>query len=98
MSQITYPKSSPYAVTPQLTWRLSQYKHRRIPPASTDTLRVLPPKFNNSPDRLSYDLYCTQQYWWVFMLRNMNVIREPVFDMRAGISIYVPPLETINTV
>lgn len=98
MSVILYPTSSIYAVTPQLNWRLGVYKHRAIAPAKGDTQITISAKYNLRPDRLSLDLYGTQNYWWVFMLRNMNVIRDPVYDMTTGKTIWVPSLDGLQGV
>jgi hypothetical protein len=98
MAVYTYPSHSPYALTPQKSWRLGLYAHRSIPPATGDREIVVASKYHNRPDRLSYDLYGSDNYWWVFMVRNMNAIRDPIFDLKAGMTIVVPSLETIRAV
>jgi hypothetical protein len=35
-------------------------------------------------------LYGTVKLWWVFAQRNMDVIKDPIYDMIAGTTIYVP--------
>lgn len=95
MAKIDYPNSSPYALTPQSSWYIGRYVHRRIEPASDDTTVVIAPKYNLRPDRMSQDLYGTPLYWWVFMIRNMNVIRDPIYDFRSGVSIVVPSRQTL---
>ena len=96
MSFVDYPQSSIYVSTPQLNWRLGVYAHRRIAPAKGDTQITISAKYNYRPDRLSLDLYGTQNYWWVFMLRNMNVIRDPVYDLTTGKTIWVPSFEGLQ--
>jgi hypothetical protein len=49
------------------------------------------------PDLLSYDLYGSVAYWWIFLARNINVIRDPIWDMVAGMAIYVPTASRIQT-
>jgi hypothetical protein len=39
---------------------------------------------------LAYDLYGSTKLWWVFAQRNMNVIKDPVYDMVTGTKIYLP--------
>lgn len=96
MSIINYPSSSPYAVTLQSSWYLGNYVHRKITPASDDTLMQLTSKYNSRPDLLSYDLYSTPVYWWIFMARNLNIIRDPLRDFKEGIIIYVPSLNHVR--
>ena len=57
---------------------------------------TLSKKYENRPDTLSYDLYGTPAYWWVFMVRNPNTIKDPIWDMVAGASIIVPSLQTLQ--
>jgi hypothetical protein len=39
---------------------------------------------------LAFDLYGDKDLWWVFAQRNMEILKDPVFDLIAGIQIYVP--------
>jgi hypothetical protein len=39
---------------------------------------------------LAYDLYGSSKYWWVFAQRNMEILKDPVYDLVAGIKIYLP--------
>lgn len=74
-----------------MTWR-------DIPPDSSDSfITSLDKKYENRPDRLSQDLYGTIGYWWIFQVRNMDVIRDPIWDLTAGMSLYVPSLERLKT-
>jgi len=45
---------------------------------------------------LAFDLYGDPSLWWVFAVRNPNVISDPVFDMRIGARIAVPKKETLQ--
>jgi hypothetical protein len=96
MSIVNYPNTSPYYSTPQLDWRLGRYVHHPIPADSKDVLVTISPTYHQRPDRLSYDTYGTTDYWWVFMVRNMNAIRDPIYDMVQGMTIYVPSLAAIQ--
>lgn len=96
MAKITYPTTSPYYFTPQETWRLGRYVHRPVQPESDDTEIILDAKYQHRPDLLSFDLYQSAAYWWVFMLRNMNRVRDPVFDLKAGMRLNVPSIESIK--
>lgn len=95
MSRINYPASSPYGRTPQSSWYLSNYVHRPIPPAGDDEPLTLTKKYQYRPDTLSNDTYGTPAYWWVFAVRNRNLITDPIWDMEIGKTIIVPSLATI---
>ncbi len=90
MARIEYSSTSPYAATPQTESFLGLYSHRRIPASSDDRTIVLDAKYHLRPDLLAYDLYGNPQYWWVFLVRNMDFIRDPIWDFKAGLEIVVP--------
>lgn len=95
MAKVTYPASSPYYSTPQSQMFLGRYVDRAIPAHSTDRTISLDVKYEGRPDKLSYDLYGSPVYWWVFMRRNLGVIRDPIWDFKPGIRIVVPSREMI---
>ena len=95
---VQYNSTSPYAETPQTSWYLGIYKDRSIPPSPTDTIRTLEARYEYRPDLLSNDLYGTPLYWWVFYVRNINIIRDPIWDFKAGIRIYTPSSEYLKRV
>ena len=39
---------------------------------------------------MAYDLYDDQNLWWVFAQRNMDIIKDPIYDIEAGLKIYIP--------
>lgn len=98
MARIDYPVSSPYATTPQLDWRLGRYAHRALKPQTSDRQITVTTRYHQRPERLSGDLYGTPNYWWVFGLRNPNLIRDPFFDLKAGMTIMVPDAEYLRRV
>lgn len=98
MSKIVFPSSSPYYTTSQTSWYTGPIDYRDIPADSSDLyIAALDPRFANRPDLLSYELYQTPAYWWVFMVRNIDIIRDPIWDMVAGMSIYVPTKARIQS-
>lgn len=97
MPKITYPASSPYSDTGQTNWYLGPIRLRVIPPSANDQAIPIPAKYDTRPDLMSYDLYGTPAYWWVFMVRNMDLIRDPIWDFKAGMTINVPSAERIRT-
>jgi len=98
MSKISYPSSSPYASTLQSSWYIGNYVHRDIPSANDDMSIKITKKYENRPDILSYDLYGTPVYWWIFAIRNRDLLTDPVWDMITGIDIFAPSLNTLKKV
>jgi hypothetical protein len=47
-------------------------------------------QYTHRPDLLAYDLYGDHKLWWVFAQRNINELKDPVFDFEAGVEIYLP--------
>jgi hypothetical protein len=45
---------------------------------------------------LAYSVYGTSKLWWVFAQRNMDVLKDPVFDLVAGIKIYLPKQDQLQ--
>jgi hypothetical protein len=93
-----YPATSPYATTASAGWYLGLYKHRAVPVDSADREVTITIKYHLRPDLLSYDLYGTPVYWWVFLVRNMNVIRDPIWDFTEGKTIMVPSVNHLRSV
>jgi hypothetical protein len=95
MALTRYSSGSPYAATQQTTWYLDTLVLREVNPDHTDTIMVVPTQYNLQPYNLSYDLYGTKDYWWAFMVLNPDVIRDPIYDFVAGITIRVPTKERL---
>lgn len=90
MSIERYAASSPYAQTPQTSWRLDRYVHRAIPAAADDVRVELQPRHTARPDILSYELYGSPAYWWVIAVRNPTLRFDPVFGLKPGMVINMP--------
>jgi len=98
MSAVIYQKTSPYYTTPQVTNYvdyLGFWNGTYILPKSSDALMQLDAQYQYRPDLLAYMQYGTPQLWWVFMLRNPNVIKDPIWDFVANIRIYVPQKDSL---
>ena len=85
-----YKKSSPYFLTKQNNLYLETLKIRPVPAEADDFLYKIENQYNHRPDLLAFDLYGTPKLWWVFVQRNMNVIKDPIFDFVPGVQIYIP--------
>ncbi len=96
MSKISYPNTSPYALTTQTNQSINMFAYRNIPSAADDKTLTLSSKYQYRPDILSNDVYGTPVYWWVFIVRNRNIIKDPIWDMVSGISIIIPSYATIS--
>jgi len=96
MAKTQYSSASPYFETPQTYWYMLPINLREIPPDTSDTLITLSSKYHNRPDLLSYDLYNTPSYWWIFMVRNMDLIRDPLWDFNSGMSVWVPSASRLH--
>lgn len=94
-----YNATSPYGVTGfDSLDHLDHFKIRPIPSQSDDYLYTVEPQYNHRPDLLAYDLYDDPKLWWVFAQRNMDTIKDPVFDMEAGVQIFLPKGPTLRNV
>ena len=86
-----YDKRSPWNQTGVLSdGSLGYFQKRPIPAESDDFLYEVEVPYRHRPDLLSYDTYGTTKLWWVFAQRNMDIIKDPVYDLVPGIKIYLP--------
>lgn len=96
MSKFNYAISSPYGITPQYSWRIGRYVNRKIPADSTDKEQTITAQYQYRPDKLSFSLYNTPAYYWVFMIRNIDLIRDPIWDMKSGMIIMIPTMSRLQ--
>ena len=86
-----YTKTSPYYNTEYKTdGTLSYFKIRSVPAEDDDIVYTIEPQYENRPDLLAFDLYGSAKLWWIFAQRNMDIIKDPIFDFTAGTQIYLP--------
>ena len=98
MTLSTYSPTSPYISTLQVNYYvpyLDWWNALTIIGSNTDIIVTLNARYNRRPDLLSNDLYGTPGYWWVFAVRNPDIIKDPIFDMIPGITIYAPDKSNI---
>lgn len=79
-------------------WYLDVNDLPKLPKSRADRFYEIESKYAKRPDLLAHDLYGTVRLWWVFALRNPDVIIDPLEDFVSGLSIYVPTKETIDRV
>lgn len=85
-----YSKSSPYSNTRQNNLYLELLDIRPVPAEDDDYRYVIENQYRHRPDLLAYDLYGDAKLWWVFVQRNMSVIKDPIYDFEPGTVIYLP--------
>jgi hypothetical protein len=91
----TYGKNSPWYDTPQNNLYLETLVYREIPINEDDAPYIIENQYRYRPDLLAYDLYGDPKLWWVFVVRNRNVLKDPIFDFEAGVTIYCPRKDDI---
>ena len=93
-----YPGTSPYQSTGIVNGKfLDIMVNRPIPMLQTDVYWTITPVYQYRPDLLAFDLYGDAGLWWVFAVRNPDVLLDPVFDFIAPTIIYVPTLNVVKT-
>lgn len=90
-----YTRTSPWYSTIQNQMYLENLSIRQIPVNSLDRQYVIDTVYKHRPDILAYDMYGTAELWWVFAQRNMNIIKDPIYDFEPGTIIYVPQKDAL---
>jgi alpha-L-fucosidase len=85
-----YSASSPWYDTTQNKLYLEIWKPRSIPSSQDDFEYTIQPQYNYRPDLLAYDIYGNPHLWWVFMQRNIDIITDPIYGFRTGVTIKLP--------
>ncbi len=83
-------ETSQYLGTPIKNWYLDIMVERRVPSNIYDKIVKIPPAYEQRPDLMSYAEYGTPALWWVFAVRNPDLINDPIQDFVAGLEIYIP--------
>ena len=97
MAKTSYSSSSPYAQTRTFGNFLDVMINRPISKLDDDVLYAIDKVYEYRPDMLASDLYGNSALWWVFAQRNPNVLKDPLFDFRAGVQIYIPKKATLQS-
>ena len=97
MAKVTYASTSPYFTSQVEDNYLGTMNNRSIPKQADDQQFTITITYQHRPDLLAQDLYDDPGLWWVFAQRNMDVIKDPVYDMIAGTEIYLPKGESLAT-
>lgn len=97
MTKIVYAASSPYAKTKSFGNFLDAMINRPITALADDVLYEIDKMYEYRPDLLAFDLYGDANLWWVFCQRNPDNLKDPIFDFRPGVQIYIPKKSTLQT-
>ena len=87
---VKYKKTSPWATTKQNRLYLDILSIRPVPAESDDFKYVIENQQRHRPDLLAFDLYGDPKLWWVFVQRNMDVIKDCIYDFEPGTVIFIP--------
>jgi len=86
-----YGGSSPWNKTKVINNQyLDVLSIRSVPAHNDDILYSIQTPFTYRPDLLAYALYGDHKLWWVFAQRNMDILKDPIYDFVAGTEIYIP--------
>ncbi len=95
--KVKYAKTSPWSITKQTNLYLDLLTIRPVPSESDDFKYVIENQYKHRPDLLAYDLYGDPKLWWVFTQRNMDTLRDPVYDFEPGTVIYIPKKRNLQS-
>lgn len=82
--------TSQYLSTPVKNWYLDFWVPRSVPRSEFDKIIIISPQFDQRPDLLAHQEYGTPRLWWVFAMRNPDLIVDPINDFVAGLEIFIP--------
>lgn len=92
----SYSKTSPYYGTSTWGKYLDVWAGKSIMPDVTDAVYQIDDIYNGRPDLLAHDLYKDSNLWWVFAIRNPDVLVDPLLNFTTGKIIYVPTLAILK--
>jgi hypothetical protein len=92
----TYSTTSPYYGTGTWGQFLDVWPGKTITAADDDAIYQIDAPYNLRPDLLAYDMYQNTGLWWVFAVRNPDVLKDPMMSFTTGTIIYVPTLSTLK--
>jgi len=90
--------TSRYQTTPIKDFYLDIWVAQRIETSADDGLIEIEAKYHERPDLLSFDLYGSPRWWWVFACRNIDILIDPIGDFKSGTLIFTPTKESIDRI
>lgn len=92
----TFKPTSVYYTTSIRDFYLDIWKKREVPITENDQLVTIPPKFDKRPDLMAAELYGSPRLWWVFVVRNPDLLIDPIEDFASGLELFAPSQDTIE--
>lgn len=69
-------------------------------PTITKTLKdevyIIGHGYDERPDLLAHQIYGNARLWWVFAMRNPDVLKDPIRDFKSGTEIILPSEEAVK--
>ena len=93
---MAYSEQSPYSKTPVSGDFLSIMNSRSVLHDASDQSYTIESKYDMRPDLLAFNLYGSSKYWWLFAIRNREMLIDPIQDFRAGVTIRIPKLKNLR--
>jgi hypothetical protein len=59
---------------------------------------VINAAYAERPDLLAFYLYGSSRLWWVFSLRNPDLLKDPIRDFKEGLRIFLPSAENVSII
>lgn len=69
-----------------------------LPQNVNDERYVINAMYDERPDLLAHELYGSTRLWWVFAIRNPDLLKDPIGDFKTGLRIFLPSAENVNIV
>jgi len=91
-----HKETSPYYNTSIKDFYLDVLTYRIVPASSNDKIVAIEAKYENRPDLFANDYYGSPRLWWVLVVRNPDVLIDPLEDFKTGVEIFVPSVETVQ--
>ena len=63
-----------------------------------DEKYVITALYDERPDLLANAIYNNSRLWWVFALRNPDVLKDPIRDFKTGTTIILPSKSSVDNV
>lgn len=96
-TKMLYKKEDFYHTTPidDKTF-LSFLNDRKLDLDDSDIYVIVQSRHQYKPYALSFDLYGKEDYWWLIVRHNMDILIDPIRDMKEGIVLRVPAAERVT--
>lgn len=87
-----YSLNSNYSSTPLNKKYLGMYNPTLTRDSLSDEVRTvtIENKYNRRPDLMAQDFLGSSRLWWVLVHYNREIIKDPIFDFKAGTQIVIP--------